>query len=96
MLLPGPLGFAGPRGSTTTRAGGGTAGLDDGTASPPEPPEFADVDEGSVHAESIGCIAALGITRGTAAGMFSPSDTVTRAQMASFLTRFYEQLTGTA
>ena len=54
------------------------------------------MDEGSVHAESIGCIAALGITRGTAAGMFSPSDTVTRAQMASFLTRFYEQLTGTA
>ena len=57
---------------------------------------FDDVAADSVHAESIGCIAALGITRGTAAGMFSPSDTVTRAQMASFLTRFYEQLTGTA
>ncbi len=57
---------------------------------------FDDVPADSVHAESIGCIAALGITRGTAAGMFSPSDTVTRAQMASFLARFYEELTGTA
>ena len=57
---------------------------------------FDDVAAGSTHAESIGCIAALGITRGTAAGMFSPSDTVTRAQMATFLARFYEELTDTA
>ena len=57
---------------------------------------FGDVPADSTHAASIGCMAALGITRGTAAGMFSPSDTVTRAQMASFLARFYEELTGTA
>ena len=57
---------------------------------------FDDVAAGSTHAESIGCIAALGITRGTAAGMFSPSESVTRAQMATFLARFYEELTDTA
>ena len=57
---------------------------------------FDDVPADSTHAENIGCIAALGITRGTAAGMFSPSDTVTRAQMATFLARFHEALTDTA
>ena len=57
---------------------------------------FDDVAAGSTHAESIGCIAALGITRGTAAGMFSPSESVSRAQMATFLARFYEELTDTA
>lgn len=57
---------------------------------------FDDVAAGSTHAESIGCLAALGITRGTAAGMFSPSATVTRAQMATFLARFHEALTDTA
>ena len=57
---------------------------------------FDDVPADSTHAASIGCMAALGITSGTAAGMFSPSEPVTRAQMASFLARFYEQLTGTA
>ena len=57
---------------------------------------FDDVPADSTHAAGINCVAALGITRGTAAGMFSPSDTVTRAQMASFLARFYEALTDTA
>ena len=57
---------------------------------------FDDVAADSTHADSIGCIAALRITRGTAAGTFSPSDTVTRAQMATFLVRFYEALTDTA
>ena len=56
----------------------------------PELPEFADVDEGSVHAESIEKAAALGITSGTTATTFSPSDAVTRAQMATFLTRTWE------
>ncbi len=59
----------------------------------PEPIEFADVDEGSVHAESIEKVAALGITSGTADRTFSPSDAVTRAQMATFLARFHEALT---
>ena len=71
-------------------------GPDDGTDVPDEPegpappPEFADVDEGSVHAQSIEKVAALGITSGTTATTFSPSDTVTRAQMATFVARTWE------
>ena len=71
-------------------------GPDDGTDVPDEPegpappPEFADVDEGSVHAQSIEKVAALGITSGTTPTTFSPSDTVTRAQMATFVARTWE------
>ena len=57
---------------------------------------FDDVPAGSAHAADIDCIAALGITSGTTAETFSPSDTVTRAQMATFLARFHEALTDTA
>ena len=56
---------------------------------------FDDVPAGSTHAAGIDCIAALGITRGTTAGTFSPSDTITRAQMATFLARFHGALTDT-
>ena len=56
---------------------------------------FDDVAADSTHAAGIGCVAALEITRGTAAGTFSPSDTVTRAQMATFLARFHAALTDT-
>ena len=68
-------------------------GPDDGTdepEGPAPPPEFADVDEGSVHAQSIEKVAALGITLGTTATTFSPSDTVARAQMATFVARTWE------
>ena len=54
---------------------------------------FDDVPADSTHAVGIGCIAALGITSGTAAGTFSPSGTVTRAQMATFLARLHQALT---
>ena len=57
---------------------------------------FDDVPAGSAHAASIACMAAQGITRGTAPSTFSPSNTVTRAQMATFLARFHEALTDTA
>ena len=57
---------------------------------------FDDVAAGSTHAGSIDCVSALGVARGTAERMFSPSDTVTRAQMATFLARFHEALTDTA
>ena len=53
---------------------------------------FDDVPADSARAADIGCIAALGITSGTAAGTFSPSEAVTRAQMATFLARFHEAL----
>ena len=56
----------------------------------PEPPEFVDVDEDSVHAESIEEVAALGITVGTTPTMFSPDQAVSRGQMATFLTRTWE------
>ena len=56
-------------------------------------PSFDDVPADSTHAVGIGCIAALGITSGTAAGTFSPSGTVTRAQMATFLARLHQALT---
>ena len=55
---------------------------------------FDDVPAGSDAAEDIDCISALGLTRGTTAGTFSPSEPVSRAQMATFLTRFYEAFTG--
>ena len=54
---------------------------------------FDDVVAGSTHAASINCVSALGIARGTASGTFSPGQTVTRAQMATFLARFYQLLT---
>ena len=54
---------------------------------------FDDVPADSARAADIGCIAALGITSGTATGAFSPSEAVTRAQMATFLARFHEALT---
>ena len=54
---------------------------------------FDDVPADSAHAAGIACMAALGITRGTASGTFSPAETVTRAQMATFLARFHEALT---
>ena len=51
------------------------------------PVSFIDVDEGSVHAENISRLVAAGITEGFADGEFRPADSVTRQQMASFLTR---------
>ena len=68
----------------------GTTEPDDGAAEPEVPPEFTDVDEDSVHAQSIEEVAMLGITSGTSERMFSPSEPVTRAQMATFLARTWE------
>ena len=56
---------------------------------------FDDVPAGSTHAAGIGCMSALGIARGAVDGTFSPSATVTRAQMATFLARFHGALTDT-
>ncbi|MDJ0664032.1 MAG: DUF4397 domain-containing protein [Acidimicrobiia bacterium] len=44
-------------------------------------------DNFSVHEEDINKIALLGITKGTGPDTFSPSDSVTRGQMAAFLNR---------
>ena len=54
---------------------------------------FDDVASGSAHVAGIGCMSALGVVRGTTTGTFSPSNTVTRAEMATFLVRFHQALT---
>ncbi len=46
-----------------------------------------DDDEGSVHEEAINRLAASGITQGCNENLYCPNDSVTRAQMASFLDR---------
>lgn len=49
--------------------------------------DFADVDEDDTHSGAIGAIAQHEVTRGCGAERYCPRDEVTRAQMATFLTR---------
>jgi hypothetical protein len=53
---------------------------------PAGPDAFGD-DEGSTHEDAINALAATGITQGCTTTRFCPEGEVTRAQMASFLTR---------
>lgn len=53
---------------------------------------FDDVPEANVHRERINAVAEAGITRGVTPTTFAPARSVTRAQMASFLSRTLEQL----
>ncbi len=48
---------------------------------------FADVAAGSVAADAIGRLSALGVVQGVSADRYDPGRAVTRAQMASFLMR---------
>ena len=48
---------------------------------------FTDVSMGSAHYDAINCIAHYDITFGTSADTFSPTASVTRSQMALFLSR---------
>ena len=48
---------------------------------------FSDVSVGSVHSESISCLAYYGVTVGKTADTFDPDGYVTRSQMALFLAR---------
>lgn len=57
------------------------------------PTSFTDT-SGSVHANNIDALAAIGVVAGTTATTYSPSRAVTRAQMATFITRTYGYLTG--
>lgn len=50
---------------------------------------FTDVGPGT-HAESIGAIAAAGITAGCGVGLYCPTNPVTREQMATFLARGFK------
>ena len=58
---------------------------------PPGPDAFTD-DEGSPHEDAINAIAAAGITSGCSGdgSMFCPNDPVSRAQMATFLTKAFK------
>ena len=49
--------------------------------------DFTDVSMGSVHYDNINCLAHYGITTGKTADSYDPGATVTRSQMALFLTR---------
>ena len=96
----GGAGGAGGGGGGGGGSGGGGGG--GGGALPPEPVEapveepveppeagrdyFVD-DDGLVHEDAINRVAAAGITVGCGDGVFCPSQPVTRAQMATFLTR---------
>ena len=55
----------------------------------PEPPRFSDIDESSPHTASIQTLHAAGITSGCSQQppRFCPNQPVTRAHMATFLTR---------
>jgi hypothetical protein len=66
----------GPKGSTSSPS-----------PSPAPSTGFTDVVAGSTHAANISTIARKGITHGCGNGRYCPSRGVTRAEMASFLTR---------
>ncbi|MEM8746210.1 MAG: S-layer homology domain-containing protein [Actinomycetota bacterium] len=53
---------------------------------------FTDVSVTSFAFNDVACIFNLGITTGTSATTYSPSDFVTRAQMAAFLDRLFDAL----
>lgn len=69
-------------------------GVDCGPFSWRLPHPFLDIPPTSFAAGPVGCIYNLGITTGTSPTTYSPADAVTREQMAAFLTRLYETITG--
>jgi len=54
---------------------------------------FRDI-AGNVHADAINQLAALGVTQGTSATTFSPASGVRRDQLATFVDRAHQQVTG--
>jgi len=68
---------AAPTGGTGGGGGGGGGGV-----------TFSDVPAGTWYSTAVSWLAAAGITTGTAPGVFSPDDPVTRGQMATFLWRY--------
>lgn len=56
-------------------------------ASPAAAADYFDDDAGTVHEANINAVAQQGITQGCGVGIFCPGDGVTRAQMASFISR---------
>jgi hypothetical protein len=58
---------------------------------PTDATPFTDV---SGYADDIACIFGLAVTGGTSPTTYSPTDYVTRQQMAAFLARIYREMTG--
>jgi hypothetical protein len=52
--------------------------------------QFSDVPAGGVHTGAINAIAKEGITKGCGSGRYCPNQSVTRAEMASFLVRAFD------
>jgi hypothetical protein len=65
-----------------------------GGALPSSPPDAFDDDDGTSHETAINQLAAAGIVNGTGPTTYGPGLPVSRAQMATFLTRTYKHLTG--
>jgi hypothetical protein len=59
----------------------------------PGEPQFDDVD-GNAHADAIERLAHAGIVRGREPGRYAPAARVSRGQMAAFLVRSHEHVTG--
>src|SRR3546814_16750311 len=66
----------------------------DAGLAPGEPGQFSDVPPGAPHQENIDALASAGVVGGRSDGTYDPGASVTRAQMAAFLVRAYELLTG--
>ena len=73
-------------------AQGGTA--DGGLCDTAGVGQFSDVASGDYGAAYILCMRALGLSVGTGGGQFGPDETLTRAQMASFLVRLWRDALG--
>lgn len=60
---------------------------------PDEVPDagFTDIPEGSRHAAAVNCMVWRDVATGTSATTFSPNSTVTRAQIASFISRLLSE-----
>src|SRR5581483_11961966 len=58
--------------------------------------QFSDVNDSDTHVGNINRLAKAGIVQGTGAGTYNPTGPVSRAQMASFINRSEQFLTGTA
>ena len=58
----------------------------------PNGPMFPDVTEGGTHAANISALAELGVVEGTRDGNFAPFESLSRAQMASILSRALDVL----
>jgi hypothetical protein len=65
-----------------------------GASLPANPPDAFTDDAGSVHELAINQLAALGIVSGKAPGIYDPSATLTRGQMASLLVGAVEYVRG--